>query len=324
MAASKVSGLGDDMLFGGYHIGGDVQTLSISTPLGVLEVTDITQFAKSRLGGLRDGNISLTAYLDPAAGQAHAAFSPLTLSDVVATYLRGQAIGNPAFCLNSKLIGYDPTRAADGSVTEKVDCQANAFGGEWGEQLTAGVRTDTTGTNGTAQNDGAATPWGAQAYLQAVSVTGTSCTVTIQHSPDNSTWITLLAFAAQSSAPGTQRAATFAGPFTATNASPAVFTVPGSAFANGTPVALAANPAWETALPGGFSAATEYFVVSASGTSFSLAATSGGSAINSSSAGAGVITQAVQQYLRVITAGTFSSFAFQVTLCRNKISGVSF
>ena len=324
MTAVKVSGLGDDCLFGGYHIGADVQTLTITTPLGVLEVTDITQFAKSRLGGLRDGAMDITAYLDPMPGQAHAAFSPLSLSDELATYLRGQAIGNAAFCLNSKLISYDPTRAADGSITEKVSCQANSFGGEWGEQLTAGVRTDTTGTNGTAQNDGAATLWGAQAYLQAVSVTGTSCTVTIQHSPDNSTWITLAAFAAQSSAPGTQRIATFTGPFTATNASPAVFTVPGSAFSNGTPVALAANPAWETGLPSGFTAATEYFVVSASGTSFSLAATSGGSAINSSSSGAGVITQAVQRYLRAVTSGTFSSFAFQVTLCRNQVPGVNF
>lgn len=324
MAATKVSGLGDDFLFGGYHIGADIQTLAISTPLGVLEVTGITRSAKERLGGLRDGGMDATAYLDPAAGQAHAAFSPLTLSDVVATYLRGQAIGSQAFCLNSKLIDYAPTRGADGSITEKVTCQANGFGGEWGEQLTAGVRTDTAGTNGAPQNDGAATLWGAQAYLQAVSVTGTSCTVTIQHAPDGSTWTTLLAFAAQASAPATQRIATFTGPFTATNASPAVFTAPGSAFANGTPVALAANPSWETGLPGGFSAATEYFVVSASGTSFSLAATSGGTAINSSSSGAGVITVAVQQYLRAITAGTFSNFQFQVTLVRNRIAGVSF
>jgi hypothetical protein len=51
------------------------------------------------------------------------------------------------------------------------------------------------------------TAFGAQAYLQVTQVTGTSVTVTVQHSPDNSTWSTLAAFAAVSAAPATQRLA---------------------------------------------------------------------------------------------------------------------
>lgn len=50
------------------------------------------------------------------------------------------------------------------------------------------------------------TSWGAQAYLQVTQFTGTSVTVTVQHSPDNSTWSTLMAFNAVSAAPATQRA----------------------------------------------------------------------------------------------------------------------
>lgn len=79
-------------------------------------------------------------------------------------------------------------------------------------------------------------------------------------------------------------AANVAYPFTATSASPCVFTATGSAYANGTQVMLTG-----TSLPAGFTAGTSYFVVAASGTSFELAATSGGSAVNSTSTGAGTV-----------------------------------
>jgi hypothetical protein len=238
---AKTSGLGDSFLIAGYNVGSDIQDVAVRGGPALLEVTDITQSAKSRLGGLRDGGIDVTSYHDPAAGQSHAAFSSLPRTDVIATYLRGQAIGNPAACCNAKQLNYDPTRAADGMLTFKVTTDASGFGLEWGEQLTAGVRTDTTATNGASQNDLAGTTFGAQAYLQAVALTGSTVTVTIQHAPDNTTWTTLVAFGAVTSAPAAQRV-----------------TVAGS----------------------------------------------------------------VQQYLRAITTGTFTSFAFQATLVRNKLSVV--
>lgn len=242
---AKTSGLGDDFLIGGYHVGGDLQDVVIRGGPALLDVTDITQSAHSRLGGLRDGGMDVTSYHDPAAGASHAAFSSLPRTDVIAAYLRGQAIGNPSACCVAKQVGYDGTRAADGMLTFKVTGDGNGFGLEWGEQLTAGVRTDTTATNGTSQNDGAGTAFGAQAYLQAVALTGSTVTVTVQHSPDNSTWSTLAAFTAITSAPQAQR------------------------------VAIANNAT-------------------------------------------------VNQYLRAITAGTFTSFAFQVTLVRNKTAGQVF
>lgn len=148
MATTKQTGLGDHFAFGGYLIGGDIQQLSMHGGIKTIDVTDITQSAHSRLGGLRDGEFALTAYMNPAAGAEHAAFSPLSRSDVICTYLRGQAIGNPALCMQALQLNYDPTRAADGALTEKVDCQADRYGQEWGVQLTAGPRTDTAAANG--------------------------------------------------------------------------------------------------------------------------------------------------------------------------------
>jgi hypothetical protein len=77
------------------------------------------------------------------------------------------------------------------------------------------------------------------------------------------------------------------GPYTATNASPAVFTCASPTFTNGTQVVLSGGSP-----PTGFSNGTGYFVVSASGTTFQLAATFGGTAINSTSTGSGTVTQA--------------------------------
>ncbi len=93
---------------------------------------------------------------------------------------------------------------------------------------------------------------------------------------------------------GTGTAPTGSYTATATNASPCVFTAAGSAYANGTEVYLGAT----SSLPAGFSADTIYYVVDASTDTFSLAATSGGTAINSSSTGSGIYVGTVAQGTR--------------------------
>lgn len=176
----KVSGLGDDLFVGGFHVGGDIRDVAVNGGPGLLDVTDITQSAHSRLGGLRDGKMALTSYHDPAAGQSHAAFKTLPTADVIVSYFRGQAIGNPAASLNAKQLNYDPTRAASGELTFKIDAEANAFGLEWGIQLTPGTRTDSSATTGAFFDNTAATSFGGQAYFHLTAFSGTSVTIDIQ------------------------------------------------------------------------------------------------------------------------------------------------
>jgi hypothetical protein len=66
--------------------------------------------------------------------------------------------------------------------------------------------------------------------------------------------------------------------YTATMASPAVFTATGSSYALGDTVELSGT------VPGGFTAGTLYFVVNPSGATFELASTEGGTPINSTTA----------------------------------------
>lgn len=192
---AKQSGLGDNLYLAGYDLSGDVGSVdTISGGPATLDVTTINQSAHSRLGGLRSGEIDFTAFFDSASVAVggyvgeHGILSTLPRTDVIVSYFRGTALGNPAACMVGKQVNYDPTRAADGGLTLKTQCMANGFGLEWGVQGTAGIRTDTTATNGTGVDLGtvvAAAGFGLQAYLQVFGVTGTSCTVKLQGSSDN-------------------------------------------------------------------------------------------------------------------------------------------
>jgi hypothetical protein len=263
---AKQSGLGDNLFVQGVDLTFDIASIdTMSSPLALIEGTSIKQFAEARITGHRDGDWQFTSFADVAGGSAVAAMlalEALPRTDVVGSYFHGSAIGNIAASGVFKQLNYDPTRDTSGSITFKTELQGNAFGYDWGEQLTAGIRTDVAATNGTSIDDsaGATTPgvplsgtpvtntsplpstvvvsggtgtnvaingvaqgtfdgtyvvppnggtitltysvaptwtWtyqttnGASIYLQAFALTGTSCTVTVQSSPDNAAWSTV-------------------------------------------------------------------------------------------------------------------------------------
>lgn len=216
---AKTTGLGAAFYASGYDLGGDIQSVPrIGGGPSPIDVTDITQSAHSRLGGKRDGGINLVVYFDPATvangdpyNGAHLVYGALPTTDTLATYFHAPAIGSIAASCNAKQIGYNPTRGTDGSLTVAVDSQANGYGLEWGVQLTAGKRTDTTPTAGTSYDQTTvSTSFGWQAYLHVFSVTGTSVTVTVEDSADNLTFAPLTggAFTAVAApGPGWQRLA---------------------------------------------------------------------------------------------------------------------
>jgi hypothetical protein len=276
---AKQSGLGARLLLGGYDLSGDISAAdTIGGTVALLDVTDITQSAHSRIGGLRDGSMSFTSFWNFA--NSVPVLDSLPRTDVVASFFAPPlAMGTAptVACVNAKQVNYDPARANDGALTMKTECQGQGYGLEWCMPLTAGLRTDTTATNGPDLDCGAAfttpsvpasgtaaantsplpatvvvtggtvsnvvvngvsvgagdgtytvpagqgitltysaaptwawtlqTAWGAQGYLQVTGFTGTSVTVTVQHSADNSTWADLIAFTAVTAAPAAQRVA---------------------------------------------------------------------------------------------------------------------
>ncbi|MHB9857612.1 hypothetical protein [Streptomyces sp. YIM S03343] len=170
---AKSSGLGDGLLIAGYDLSGDIGSLgSISGTVTPLVVTGINKSAFERIGGRRDGAISFTSYFNPATSRAHPRLSTLPRTDVIVSYLRGTTLGNAAANLVAKQVNYDGTRADDGAFTFSVDAQGNAYGIEWGQQLTAGLRTDTAATNG----NGVAIDADGVPYLQLPGTSGNTAT----------------------------------------------------------------------------------------------------------------------------------------------------
>lgn len=168
-------------------------------------MTTIKQSANARLGALRSGVMTFTSYFDNAAGAEHPILSALPRTDTIAMYLRGTTLLNAAACVNSKQVSYDPTRGNDGSLTLGVELDSNSFGLEWGKQITAGLRADTTATTGAALDLGASSSFGAQAYVMLTAFTGTSVTVTIKHATTSGgTYSSLMATTAMN-AVGAQR-----------------------------------------------------------------------------------------------------------------------
>lgn len=190
---AKQGALGSNFYIGGFNLSGNVNALSkISGGPATLDMTDISQSAFARSGGDRDGGLDFTTLFDSAALQEHAALSPLPLTDTVASFYPGPlAIGNPAASINSKQVNYDPTLATDGSFIFTVSVMANGFGLEWGQALTPGLRTDSSATAAGAGNSfdtGASLAFGAQMYVHLIAFAGTSVTIKVQDSADNSSF----------------------------------------------------------------------------------------------------------------------------------------
>jgi len=204
---AKTSGLGDNAYVDGFDLSGDIQGLdSIHGGPAALDFTTIDRSAMERQGGIRDGGISFTSFFN--ADRAHPVLDDLPTIDRLVTYLRGTAAGSPAACCIGKQIGYDPTRADDGALTLKTEAQANQFGLEWGVQIDGGKRTDTAATDGDGLDQAAQTTFGAQAYLHVFSFTGTSCTVSIEDSADDSTYAALIDFTAATGPTSERKAVT--------------------------------------------------------------------------------------------------------------------
>lgn len=190
---AKQSGLGDALYVAGYDLSGDIGSLGrISGGTSPLEVTGINKSAMERIGGLRDGGLEYAGYFNPTAGQLHDRAGNLPTTDQIVSYFRGTAIGSPAASLVSKQLNYDGTRGNDGALTFSVSCESNAYGIDWGAQLTAGKRTDTAATNGTGLDQTTvSTSFGWQAFLHVFAFTGTSVTVAIEDSADGAAWAAL-------------------------------------------------------------------------------------------------------------------------------------
>lgn len=191
----KGPGMGDNCYMDGLDISGDVAALnSISCPLATQNTTSINLSANARIGLKRDGGMDVTTYWNPGpeADSSHLALRGLPVIDRQLSYFRGTTLGNAAASMIGKQVNYDSTRGDDGSLTGAFSAQGNGFGLDWGRNLTAGKLTQGAAGNGSSIDDTVvSTAFGWAAYLHVFAFTGTSITVKIQDSANDSAWTDL-------------------------------------------------------------------------------------------------------------------------------------
>lgn len=186
---TKGSGLGDGLWVDGVDLSGDTGSVdTLACPVTVQDVTGLDKFAFERITLKRDGVIKWLSFFNNAPGKAHPTLSTLPRTDRLMTYRHGSVIGGQAYSMLAKQIDYDPKRDNTGALTVNVDGQANGFGADWGNLLTAGLRTDSAATNGASWDGGASTSFGFQAYLHVSAFAGTDVTVKLQDSADNASF----------------------------------------------------------------------------------------------------------------------------------------
>ena len=307
---SKQSGLGSRFLVGGYDISGDVNAVdTIGFAQALLDSTDITQSAHSRITGQRDGSMSFTVFMDTA--NAHPVLSALPTADTLMTYLAPPlSIGSAAASLVAKQVGYNPIRGADGALTMKVEGQGNAYALEWGVGLTAGLRTDTAATNGTGLDQGAgfSTPSVPSSTVPAVNTSPLPATVVVSGGTVSNVVVNGVSVG---SGDGT-------------------YTVPPG---QSITLTYSSAPTWTWTLQSAYGAQAYLQVTGFTGTSVTVAvqdSADGSSyspvtgltftAVTAAPAWQRLATAGsatVRRYLRVATTGTFSSATFAVALNRN-------
>lgn len=190
---AKATGLGQRFFVGAFDLSGDTGSASrIGGGPTPIDLTGIDKSAYERVGGLRGGSIEWSSWFNPT--NAHPALSALPYTDIITTWCTSTVLGDPAASQIGKQIDYAPERGADGTMAIAVVAQSNGFGIEWGQLLTAGLRTDTTATNGTGIDTTASASFGGQAYLHVTAFTGTSVVIKIQDSADNATFADVAGF----------------------------------------------------------------------------------------------------------------------------------
>lgn len=184
--------MGDNLWIDGLDVSGDIGSLGvIGCPLATQDTTPINMSGVRRIGLLHDGRIDYTAFWNrgPAADTAHSVHKTLPRTDRALQYCRGTTLGAPAASMVGKQIGYDGNREQSGAFTLAVSALANEFGLEWGVQLTAGKLTQGAAANGSSYDTGVvSTAHGWAMHLHVFEFTGTSVTVKVQDSADNSAW----------------------------------------------------------------------------------------------------------------------------------------
>lgn len=175
-----------------------------------VKTTCFNQSAHTYIQGLLDGSVSAEGIFDGDTNRVDSILNTAlgaSTDSIWTVWLQGEtAVGSVGRALRGVHTAYG-SRAVN---TDVVSCSASAQANGGPERVLSlhPLAAETSASNGTALDNSAGTTAGASAYLHVSAFSGTSVTVLVEHSTDNSSWSTLLTFTAASAAGTSERVAT--------------------------------------------------------------------------------------------------------------------
>lgn len=190
---------------------------NVDTP----ETTTLQAAAKTYITGVPDAQLSIDAIFDAAVGAITPKLDSMfgaAVNPIVQVCPAGGAVVGER-CYFMQAIEMDYSEIVDIGDANKVNFNLQSVTGFESAVIShpKGAETATGNDTNAAQDNGAGTPTstnGLSAALEVFALAGTggpSLTAVIQHSTDNSTYVDLVSFAAQTTAPGSQRVAVAVG-----------------------------------------------------------------------------------------------------------------
>lgn len=185
---AKITGIGQAFIAGAYIISNDVSTVTFTGSRETMLSTGIDVAAIERLPLLADHQIEIEGFFNKTGAHPRLDAGRVTQNDVIVSYLiEGPTVGGESMTIASKQVNYDGTRANNGELGVKATFLCNGQEYVWGKMLTAGSTTYTSGTD-TASQDLVASSTAGTFVVHCTAFTGSTVTVKLQHSTNNSTW----------------------------------------------------------------------------------------------------------------------------------------
>jgi hypothetical protein len=190
-----VHGKNATTLVGEFDLSAFFNSADVAMTTDTAEVTTFGAAAKAYIPGLRDATLSLAGLFDGDAGavdpvlQATLGGSAQLISVCVAG---AGAIGNNAKLAAAHSTNYSVAAAVGDAVS--ISAEAQVTGGMVNGQVLANLVARTATGQTTALDNGASSANGLIAFLHLVDFSGTDIDIEIEESPDNSTWVSLVAF----------------------------------------------------------------------------------------------------------------------------------
>lgn len=188
----------------GYDLSSAFANAQSQQQQGAYDVTTFRATSKAAINGLAEGTLSLDGYYEAGTGTVDAVLAAALGGEGIAMVFADlDTIGRRGRACKAIETSYQVTAPVDGAVAVAAAIQAD--GGLDGIVSLHALGAETGTVNSASVDNGAATSNGAVGYIEATAFTGTSVTVKVQHSSDNTTWADLITFTAVSAANVTER-----------------------------------------------------------------------------------------------------------------------